>query len=129
MQPLCLLLRLGGGINERFMDCHTCYQRNCFILKYIGYSLPESLLNKPQVQRINSLIPIALLSALVAVQSFGAENSVVFDHRLAGVAVAAVAPQTWCQLSYNDASSSCSLCGHLSSVVLQKVREFNPLSK
>ena len=63
----------------------------CFILKYIGYSLPESLLNKPQVQRINSLIPIALLSALVAVQSFGAEDSVVIDHRLAGVAVAAVA--------------------------------------
>ncbi len=63
----------------------------CFILKYIGYSLPESLLNKPRVQRINSLIPIALLSALVAVQSFGAEDSVVIDHRLAGVAAAAVA--------------------------------------
>jgi branched-subunit amino acid transport protein len=63
----------------------------CFILKYIGYSLPESLLNKPRVQRINSLIPIALLSALVAVQSFGAEDSVVIDHRLTGVAAAAVA--------------------------------------
>ena len=63
----------------------------CFILKFVGYSLPESLLNKPRVQRINALIPIALLSALVAVQSFGAENSVVVDHRLAGVAVAAVA--------------------------------------
>lgn len=63
----------------------------CFILKFIGYSLPESLLNKPRVQRINSLIPIALLSALVAVQSFGEDKSIAIDHRFAGVAAAAVA--------------------------------------
>jgi len=63
----------------------------CFVLKLLGYSLPESILNKPIVQRINSLIPIALLSALVAVQSFGIEKSVQIDHRLAGVVVAGIA--------------------------------------
>lgn len=63
----------------------------CFVLKLLGYSLPESILNKPIVQRINSLIPIALLSALVAVQTFGIEKSVQIDHRLAGVVVAGIA--------------------------------------
>lgn len=63
----------------------------CFVLKFIGYTLPESILNKPRVQRINLLIPIALLSALVAVQTLGTEKSVVIDHRFAGVAAAAVA--------------------------------------
>jgi branched-subunit amino acid transport protein len=63
----------------------------CFILKLLGYSLPESILNRPVIQRINSLIPIALLSALVAVQTFGAGKSVEIDHRLAGVVVAGIA--------------------------------------
>ena len=63
----------------------------CFVLKLLGYSLPESILNRPIVQRINSLIPIALLSALVAVQTFGIEKSVQIDHRLAGVVVAGIA--------------------------------------
>ena len=63
----------------------------CFVLKLLGYSLPESILNKSIVQRINSLIPIALLSALVAVQTFGIEKSVQIDHRLAGVVVAGIA--------------------------------------
>jgi len=63
----------------------------CFVLKLLGYSLPESILNKPIVRRINSLIPIALLSALVAVQTFGIEKSVQIDHRLAGVVVAGIA--------------------------------------
>lgn len=63
----------------------------CFLLKFLGYSLPESVLNRPIIQRINSLIPIALLSALVTVQTLGNESSIVFDHRLVGVAVAAIA--------------------------------------
>lgn len=63
----------------------------CFLLKIVGYSLPESLLNRPVIQRINSFIPIALLSALVAVQTFGADRNIVVDHRLAGVGAAAIA--------------------------------------
>ena len=63
----------------------------CFLLKFLGYSIPASVLNRPQIQRINLLIPIALLSALVAVQTFGLEEKVVIDHRLAGVTAAALA--------------------------------------
>jgi len=63
----------------------------CFLLKLLGYSLPESILNRPVIQRINALIPIALLSALVAVQTFGNGKSLTTDHRLAGVLVAAIA--------------------------------------
>ena len=63
----------------------------CFLLKLLGYSLPESTLNKPILQRINALIPIALLSALVAVQTLGDDRSVVIDHRMAGVVAAAIA--------------------------------------
>ena len=63
----------------------------CFLLKFVGYSLPESLLNHPTIQRINSLIPIALLSALVAVQTFGSDRNIVVDHRLAGVGAAVIA--------------------------------------
>jgi branched-subunit amino acid transport protein len=63
----------------------------CFLLKFLGYSLPESVLNRPMIQRINALIPIVLLSALVAVQTIGDGKSLSIDHRLAGVIVAAIA--------------------------------------
>jgi branched-subunit amino acid transport protein len=63
----------------------------CFILKILGFSAPESILNQPRIQRINSFIPIVLLSALVAVQTLGAKQEVVLDHRLGGVAAAALA--------------------------------------
>lgn len=63
----------------------------CYLLKFLGYSLPESMLNNPRIQRINTFIPIVLLSALVAVQTLTVESEVVIDHRLAGVIVEAVA--------------------------------------
>ena len=61
-----------------------------FALKYTGHSIPERWLADPKIQRINTLIPIALLSALVSVQTFTDKNSVSIDHRLAGVSVAAI---------------------------------------
>jgi hypothetical protein len=63
----------------------------CFLLKFFGYSLPESVLNRPMIQRINALIPIVLLSALIAVQTIGDGKSLSIDHRLSGVIVAAIA--------------------------------------
>jgi len=59
--------------------------------KYIGHSIPESWLAHPRVQRITTLIPIVLLSSLVAVQAFTIKTKFVLDHRLAGIAVAIVA--------------------------------------
>jgi branched-subunit amino acid transport protein len=61
-----------------------------FLNKYIGHSVPERWLNKPRFMRINTLVPIVLLSALVAVQTFGNKKELVVDQRLAGVAVALV---------------------------------------
>ncbi len=62
-----------------------------FGLKYFGHSVPEKYLSNPRALRINTLIPIALLSALVAVQSFGEKSKLVIDQRLVGMAVAVIA--------------------------------------
>ena len=37
----------------------------CFSIKLLGHIVPERWLANPRLQRINALIPIALLSALV----------------------------------------------------------------
>ena len=62
-----------------------------FALKYSGHSVPERWLSHPKIQKINTLIPIALLSALVAVQSFTEKSKLMIDHRLLGLAVAIIA--------------------------------------
>lgn len=62
-----------------------------FSLKYSGHSVPETWLSHPKIQRINALIPIALLSALVAVQSFSEKSRLMIDQRLAGLCVAVIA--------------------------------------
>jgi branched-subunit amino acid transport protein len=62
-----------------------------FLLKYLCHSVPERWLSHPRVLKINSLIPIALLSALVAVQTFTNDKTLVIDQRLAGLAVAVIA--------------------------------------
>jgi branched-subunit amino acid transport protein len=62
-----------------------------FALKYFGHSVPERFLSNPRMLRINTLIPIALLSALVAVQTFGEKSKLVLDQRIAGMAVAVIA--------------------------------------
>lgn len=62
-----------------------------FSLKYSGHSVPERWLSHPKIQRVNALIPIALLSALVAVQSFSEKSRLMIDQRLAGLCVAVIA--------------------------------------
>lgn len=62
-----------------------------FALKYFGHSVPEKYLNNPRMARINALIPIALLSALVGVQTITEKGKWIVDQRLAGVAVALIA--------------------------------------
>ena len=62
-----------------------------FALKYSGHSVPEKWLSHPRIQRINALIPIALLSALVAAQTFTEKSKLMIDQRLLGLAVAIVA--------------------------------------
>lgn len=63
----------------------------CYLLKLAGLSVPAGLLQKPRLQRISALIPVALLAALIGVQTFAAGQRVVFDARIVGLAVAGFA--------------------------------------
>lgn len=62
-----------------------------FVTKWAGHLLPESLLERPLVSRAAALLPIGLLAALLAIQTFWSPTGFVIDARAAGVAVAAVA--------------------------------------
>ncbi len=62
-----------------------------FAAKLVGYVLPSSVLDRPVVRRVSGLLPIAMLAALVAVQTFGSGQSLVVDARAAGVVAALVA--------------------------------------
>jgi hypothetical protein len=63
----------------------------CFAIKLAGHLVPERWLGHPRLQRINALVPIALLSALVVAQGLVVHTRVVIDHRLAGLGVALAA--------------------------------------
>lgn len=60
----------------------------CYLLKLAGLSIPARFLEHPVVERVADFIPVALLSALVAVQVLGDGPSLVVDARLAGLAAA-----------------------------------------
>ena len=63
-----------------------------YALKLAGMSLPESVLNQPIVQRVAGFLPVAMLSALVAVSLFDGGGHYAVDWRtLAGVAAGVVA--------------------------------------
>ena len=62
----------------------------CYLLKLGGLSVPPRILERPLVERVADLIPVALLSALVAVQVFSQGHSLVLDARAVGLGVAVV---------------------------------------
>ena len=59
----------------------------CYLLKLAGLSVPERVLDRPAIRRLADLTPVALLAALVAVQSLSSGQTLTVDARLAGVAV------------------------------------------
>lgn len=63
----------------------------CYALKLAGLSVPRRLLLNSRVERISTILPIALLATLVAVQTFTTGTRLVVDARAAGVAVALLA--------------------------------------
>ena len=63
----------------------------CYVLKLVGVSVPQRVLADARVRRIGALLPVALLSALVATQTFTTGHDLTVDARAAGLAVAAVA--------------------------------------
>ncbi|WP_243057365.1 AzlD domain-containing protein [Nocardioides sp. SR21] len=62
----------------------------CYLLKLAGLSVPSRILERPLVERVADLIPVALLSALIAVQVFSRGHELVLDARALGLGVAVV---------------------------------------
>lgn len=60
----------------------------CYLLKLGGLSVPPRILERPVVERVADLIPVALLSALVAVQVFTRGHELVVDARALGLTAA-----------------------------------------
>ena len=59
------------------------------VLKLAGYLVPASVLEKPTPARVSNLLTVALLAALVAVQTIGAGQQISIDARLPALVVAA----------------------------------------
>ncbi len=60
----------------------------CFALKLAGLSIPARFLEDNQAVAV---LPVALLAALVGLQTFASGTSLVLDARVAGLAAAVVA--------------------------------------
>lgn len=58
-------------------------------LKVVGYLVPPSLVKKPTPARIANLLTVALLSALIVVQTVGAGQGIAIDARVPALVVAA----------------------------------------
>ncbi|WP_394429698.1 AzlD domain-containing protein [Streptomyces sp. SGAir0957] len=63
----------------------------CYAVKLIGLLVPAGALERPAVKRLAALLPVALLAALTAQQTFAEGRELILDARAAGVAAAAVA--------------------------------------
>ncbi|TDN92480.1 AzlD domain-containing protein [Microbacterium sp. BK668] len=61
----------------------------CVAWKALGYLVPPKVLDAPRPARIADLLTVALLAALVAVQTLGAGQTIVIDARVPAVLVAA----------------------------------------
>lgn len=63
----------------------------CYLVKLGGLLVPAAALERPLVRRLAALLPVALLAALTAQQTFSTDGSLVLDAKAAGVAAAALA--------------------------------------
>ena len=62
-----------------------------YLLKLSGYVIPERVLDNARLRRLTALLPVALLAALVAVQTFSTGTELQVDARIAGLAAAIIA--------------------------------------
>ncbi len=63
----------------------------CFLLKLAGLSVPKKVLDNQRTQKVATLLPIALLTALVLIQTFTTGKHLTVDARAGGLAVAVIA--------------------------------------
>ena len=61
-----------------------------YFWKILGYSLPKKFAENKEVVIFAGKLTVALLAALTAVQTFASGQTLTFDSRVAGVAVAAI---------------------------------------
>ncbi len=62
----------------------------CAGIKLVGNAVPPAVLEKPAPARIANLLTVALLSALIAVQTLAQGTDVVLDARVPALLVAAL---------------------------------------
>ena len=63
-----------------------------FALKFLGYVVPHQVLDGVIVSRVTAMLPVALLSALVVVQTLTSSGGgLTLDARAAGLAMAVTA--------------------------------------
>ena len=60
-----------------------------FALKLAGYLVPASFVERPTPSRVANLLTVALLSALIVVQTLADGQQIVVDARIPAVVVAA----------------------------------------
>ena len=58
-------------------------------LKLVGYVIPPKLFEKPTPARVTNLLTVALLAALIVVQTVGGAQGLVLDARVPALIVAA----------------------------------------
>ena len=63
----------------------------CYLLKILGVAIPKHFLERPLVNEITKLLPIALLSAIVAIQTLGQDQGLAVDARLPALGASIIA--------------------------------------
>jgi branched-subunit amino acid transport protein len=63
----------------------------CYAAKLLGLSVPQGVLERPFVKRLVTLLPVALLAALTAQQTFSDGGALLLDAKAAGLGAAALA--------------------------------------
>lgn len=63
----------------------------CYLVKLLGLLVPAGALERPLVKSLAALLPVALLAALTAQQTFSTGQHLLLDARGAGLAAAALA--------------------------------------
>jgi len=61
----------------------------CLALKVFGYAIPAHWLERPTTGRVANLLTVALLAALVAVQTLGSGQHLAVDARVPAILVSA----------------------------------------
>ncbi|CAI7652239.1 unnamed protein product [Penicillium discolor] len=78
-----------GGVRMTLWSAILLAALICLALKAVGHLVPPKVLEAPRPARISDLLTVALLAALVAVQSLGDGQAITVDARVPALLVAA----------------------------------------